>query len=169
MGFRGWKIAVVAFAAALFVAAQANAATVNAQAKANVVKPLALSSLQDFDLGTLVLSPGSWSGATVTLSRNGTLTCPANVTCSGATQVAQYNISGSNKQTIIINAPDVTMTNQSDPAKTLKLIVDGPGTVTLPNSGTPGLNFPLGGSVTVDSTTAEGTYVGIFQVTAEYQ
>ena len=160
----------MAAAAALAVpAAPAHAETVNAEVKAKVVKPLALKALQDLDVGTLVLSPGNWTGATVSLSRSGALTCPANVTCSGATQVAQYNLSGTNKQTVVISAPDVSMVNQADPSKTLTLVVHGPGTIILQNSGEQGTNFPLGGSITVDSTTAGGTYAGTFEVTAEYQ
>lgn len=149
--------------------APARAAGVNAQAKAKVVKPSALSAIQDLDLGTLILAPGSWSGATIVLTRDGVLTCAANVTCSGASQVALYNVSGSNQQTVTINAPDVTMANQSDPAQTLTLAVDSPASVSLTNSGAPGTNFPIGGSITVNSTTVAGTYVGTFEVTAEYQ
>ena len=115
------------------------------------------------------IGPGSWSGAVVRLTRGGVLTCPAAVVCSGANQVAIYNLSGTNKQTIVINAPDVTMVNLSDSSKILTLVVDSPGTVTLTNSGAQGQNFPIGGSISVDSTTTGGTYVGTFEVTAEYQ
>ena len=169
MGLRRLGMTVMAVAAGLGLAAPASAASVNAQAKAKVLKPLALIALQDLDLGTVILSPGTWSGATVALSRSGALACSAIVTCSGATQVAQYKITGSNNQVILINAPDVTMTNQADSTQILTLVVDGPGTITLPNSGNTGINFPLGGSITLDSTTAAGTYVGTFEVTAEYQ
>jgi hypothetical protein len=161
------RIAVLA--AAVVAAAPAHAATINAVAKAKVVKPLVLQSLQDFDLGTLLIGPGSWSGATITLSRGGVLTCPANVTCAGATQVAQYNVSGTNNQSVTIFTPNVTLVNQSDPTKTLTLIVDSPGSVILTNSGPPGTNVPLGGSITVSSTTADGTYSGTFNVSVEYQ
>lgn len=147
----------------------ASAATITAAAKAKVVKPLTLTSVQDFDLGTMVLGSGTWSGETVSLSRTGVLTCPANVTCMGATQVARYNVAGSNQETVTINAPDVTMVNQSDSTKTLILTVDSPGSVVLPNSGNPGVVFPLGGSITLSSNTPGGTYVGTFAVTVDYQ
>lgn len=170
MALRRWNIAVVAAASVVVgLATPASAASVNARAKAKVVKPLALKAVQDFDLATLILAPGDWSGSTVSLSRDGVLTCPANVTCSGATQVAVYTVSGSKDQTVIINAPDLTLVNQADSSKTLTLLVDSPGTVTLTNSGARGTDFPLGGSITVDSTTADGTYAGTFEVTAEYQ
>ena len=170
MGLRLAKMAAIAGACvAGWLAAPASAATITATAKAKLVKPLVLQSLQDFDLGTLVLGPGTWTGAVVSLSQVGILSCPAAVTCSGATQVAQYNVAGSNNQTVVISAPDVTMVNQSDPARTLTLAVDSPASVILTNSGPPGTNFSIGGSITLDSDTAGGTYAGTFEVTADYQ
>lgn len=169
MGLRLAKIAAVAAAlAGLAGAWPATAATINATASAKVVKPLTLTSLQDLDIGTLVLGSGSWGSETVRLSRTGVLTCPADVTCSGATRVAMYNATGSNGQTAVISAPAVTLVNQSDSSKTLTLVVDSPASVTFTNSGQPGINFPLGGSITVSSSTAEGTYVGTFNISIEY-
>lgn len=84
-------------------------------------------------------------------------------------QVAQYNVVGSNKGVVTITAPNVTLVNQSDSSKTLTLVVDKPATVTLPNSGQPGVNFPIGGTVTVTPSTAPGDYRGRFNVTVDYQ
>jgi len=140
-----------------------------AAVNASVVKPLILTRLQDLDLGSIVLGPGTWSGATVSISRAGTFTCTnANVTCSGVTKVAQYNVSGSNNQVVHITAPNVTLVNQSDASQRLTLVVDNPGTVTLTNSGPPGSNFSLGGSISVSSATVGGTYSGTFNVTVDY-
>lgn len=169
MGLRIARIAGVWVALAATLAAPANAATITAQVKAKVVKPLTLTSIQNFDLGTLILGPGSWSGAVVGLSRTDTLTCPANLTCTGATQVAIYNVRGSSQQTATVAAPNVTMVNQSDPTKTLTLVVDKPNSVAIPNSGAPGVNFPLGGSISVSSSTVGGVYVGTFNVSVDYQ
>lgn len=145
------------------------AATQVAKVSATVAKPLTLARVQDLDLGTIVLGPGSWSGATVAISRGGAFSCASsNVTCVGTTQVAKYVVTGSNNQAIRITAPNVTMVNQSDPAKTLVLVVDNPGTLTLPNSGNNGVQFPLGGSINVSSSTAGGTYAGTFNVTVDY-
>lgn len=154
-------------AAALF-AAPASAETITARVNAKVVKPLVLKRIQDLDLGTVLLGSGSWSNATLTLSQAGELTCPAELACSGATQVAVYNVSGSNQATIQISAPDVTLVNQSDSSKTLTMVVDSPGSITLTNAGAKGQDFPLGGSVQLDSTTADGTYSGTFNVTVDY-
>lgn len=169
MGLRLVSIAALAAVLATGFGAPATGATVTAQVKAQVVKPLAISKVQDLNLGTIVLGPGSWSGAIVRLARTGSLTCPANVTCTGATSVAIYNVAGSNGQTVRINVPAVTLVNQLDSTKKLTLTPDNQATVTLTNSGNPGTNVPIGGSITVDSATAGGTYVGTFNVTADYQ
>lgn len=150
-------------------AAPTCAATPTATVSANIIRPVALTWLQDLDLGTIALGPGTWSGATVAISKTGVLTCTdPNVTCTGATKPAEYNVVGTNKQVITINAPNVTLTNQSDPTQKLTLTVDSPGSVTLVNSGQPGSNFFLGGSIAVSSTTSGGVYTGTFNVTVDY-
>jgi hypothetical protein len=152
-----------------WIGVPARAATVMASVTANNVKPLIIAKLQDLDLGTVTLGPGVWSNATVSLSQGAVLGCSnANLICSGATAVAQYNVQGSNQQTVHISAPNVTMVNQSDSSQTLTLVTDAPATIILTNSGYPGVNFSIGGSVTLDSTTDPGTYVGTFNVTVDY-
>ena len=147
----------------------ANAASQVAQVNANVVKPLILTWLQNLDLGTITLAPGTWSGATVAISKAGVFSCSnANLTCTGVTQVAKYNVSGTNNTNVTITAPNVTLVNQSDSTQTLTLVVDNPGSVTLTNSGPPGTNFSLGGSIALSSSTAGGVYVGTFNVTVNY-
>ena len=87
----------------------ARAATQSVQVNANVLKPLILTMIQNLDLGTITLGPGTWSNATVSISKTGTFSCAnSNLTCTGATQVAQYNVSGSNNQTVQITVPAVT-------------------------------------------------------------
>ena len=140
-------------------------ATQNAGASAKIVKPLSLTSTQDLDLGTITLSGGA--SATVGVSYAGAWTCPAAVTCSGTHQVAKYKVTGVNNQTVKINAPAVTLNNAAA-GTSLILSVDSPGTMNLGNSGTVGTEFSLGGNITVDGTTADGTYSGQFAVTVEY-
>jgi hypothetical protein len=160
---------IAAWGAAL-VATSAPAATQNAAISANVLKPLTLESLQNLDLGTITLGTGSWTGATVGISRAGVFSCAsAKLVCTGAPRVARYKVTGSNKQVVRITAPSVTLVNQADPTKTLVMTVDSPGTVTLTSSGQPGSNFDLGGTITLSSTTATGDYQGTFNVTVDYQ
>lgn len=150
--------------------APAWAATATTNVTAVVNKPLVLTSLQNLDLGTITLKPGSWSGATLSLSQAGVLTCPTTyLTCSGATMTARYNVQGTNKMTVIITAPNVTLVNSTDASQTLTLVVDSPGSVTLTSSGVPGNDFDLAGAITVNSATPSGDYRGTFAVTVDYQ
>lgn len=147
----------------------ASAATITATVNASTAKPLTVTMVQSLDLGAITLGAGSWSNATIALSKSGLFSCTnANTVCSGATQVAKYNVQGSNGQTVRISAPNVRMVNQVDSTSTLTLMTDAPASVLLTNSGQPGINFSIGGSITVSSTTAPGTYVGTFNVTCDY-
>jgi hypothetical protein len=146
----------------------AGAASNLVSVQANLSKPLTLEWVQDLNLGSITLGPGTWSGATVSISRAGAFSCTnANVTCTGAAQVATYNVTGNNGQVVRITAPNVTLVNQNDPNQTLTLVVDRPVSITLTNSGKPGQNFSIGGSITVSSSTASGTYSGTFDVTVD--
>jgi hypothetical protein len=155
------------FTAALGTPARAvtQSATVNAQ----VVKPLTLTAIQGLNLGTITLGSGTWSGANVGISQAGVFTCSPKVTCTGTQQAAQFNVTGTNKMVVLISAPNVTLVNQNDSTKTLNLIVDSPGQVTLPNAGQLGVNFNIGGLITLNSTTVGGTYQGTINVTVNYQ
>lgn len=150
-------------------ASPVDAATQIVKVNAQVSKPLTLTMVQSLDLGTIVLGPGSWTGASVGISRTGAFTCGnANVTCSGTTQAATYNATGSNGVTAHITAPNVTLTNQNDASKTLTLVVDNPGVIAFTNSGSKGVTFALGGTITLSSATAPGVYSGTFNVTLDY-
>jgi hypothetical protein len=154
----------VAFGA---TAATAVPATADATAKARVLKPLTLSSKQNLDLGTIVLSGAAPFSATVGIDRNGAFTCGAAVTCSSTHQVAIYNVAGTKSQPVTVAAGNVTMSDGA--GHTLTLIPDFNSTVNLTNSGAPGTDFNVGGKITVADTTTDGVYTGTFAVTADYQ
>ncbi len=164
---RPFLITLAVCAAAL--GTPARAVTQSASVNANVVKPLTLVWLQDLSLGTVAMPTGSWSGATVGISQTGVFTCSAQVICTGATTAASFNVTGTNRMVVLVNVPNVTLVNQSNPAQTLTLTVDSPGQVALPNSGNQGVTFGIGGSVTLNSTTPGGTYKGTINVTVNYQ
>jgi hypothetical protein len=151
-------------------AASAAPVTQTATVKVTVNKALTLTAVQNMDLGTLTLAGGTWGDTIVGVSRTGALSCGnTNVVCSGTRQVARFNVSGQNQQVVTIAAPDVTLTNQADATKQLTMTIDRPPSITLTNSGSPGMNFDLGGSITVNSTTADGIYTGTMNVTVDYQ
>lgn len=163
------SLAVAILISHLCLSAPARSATKVVPVAAKAVKPLTLSSVQDLELGSIALGPGTWSAATVGISRVGAFTCAnANLTCTGVAQVATFNVSGANNEVVRIIAPNVTLTNQSDSTQTLTLVVDSPGTVTLANGGKKGTPFSLGGSINLDSATAGGLYTGTFNVTVDY-
>ncbi len=138
-----------------------------ATATARIIKPLTLVWVDDLDLGSITLVDSG--PTTVGITRAGVFSCPGTaVTCSGATKVAKYKITGTNNQNVTVNSGNVSMVNQADATKTLLLTIDAPATVNLLNSGQSGTEFSIGGSVSVAGTTAEGTYIGTFAVTVEY-
>ena len=167
------KISAAAAAPALGAtpaAAQQVSPDSQARATARIVKPLSLYWVQDLDLGSILLGPGTWTGAVVGIASDGTFDCAnTNVTCTGDVSEAQYRVTGTNNQDVTINAHDVVLSNpNTTPASTLTLVVDNPGTINLSNSGASGYTFGLGGSIAVNSTTPDGTYSGTFDVTVEY-
>jgi Mat/Ecp fimbriae major subunit len=146
-------------------------ATKDASATARIIKPLTLASTANLDLGTIVLTGSTAFTATVGIDKAGTYDCDGgsstNVTCDSTTATdAVYHITGTNGQNVTITAPDVTMNGSN--GGTLTLTPDFNSTLALTNSGS-GMDFNIGGSITVADTTVDGVYTGKFAVTAEYQ
>jgi len=144
----------------------AQAAQTTIQASANVVKSLTLTKKQDLDFGTITLSgtPGTY---TVSLSMAGVLTCPSGATWSGAPMQGIMNVQGSNQQAVRITVASANLVNAAD-GSSIPFTPVAPPTVTLTNSGAPGKDFNIGGSIAIPST-ADGSYTGNVQVTVDYQ
>lgn len=141
-----------------------------ATATAKIYRPLAISSVQNLNFGTIVLSGASFSGEVVSISQAGALTCGSNpgvvLTCTGTPQAAQYKLVGTNNSTVTITCPGFNLTGPG----TLAFTPSAPATVNLGATGsTTGFSFSIGGSITLSSTTPDGVYSGSFQVTADYQ
>lgn len=141
--------------------------TTQATASASIKKPLIISRVADMNFGDILLSGSGTFSANVVIARDGTLTCPStNLTCSGTTSAASYNVSGNKSQQVNITA-DTSLTLTS-PNGTLSMAVDAPANVILANSGAPGTNFGIGGTLTLTNNTPDGLYTGTFNVTANY-
>lgn len=156
------------FAAVLLGAmplASAEAAQVTIQANANIVKALTFASKQDLDFGTVM--PAATGTTTVSISAAGAITCPAAASCIGAPRPAIFNVQGTNKGVVQIFVAPSDLVNSANGA-TIRFTPTAPATVTLTNSGQPGTDFNVGGSIAIPST-ADGTYIGNIQVTADYQ
>jgi Domain of unknown function (DUF4402) len=162
------RIALAASAAALIAAPAAAAPTSVSNgpvtARAQILKPLTLTKVSNMDFGSIV----DQSGGTVTMDTAGNLTCTSGLTCTATGTPAQYNVNGSNNQVVNITKPAVTLTNTTNPGTPLTLVLSGPSQVTLPNSGTAGTNFNLGGSIAVGAATNDGVYTGDLNVTVDY-
>jgi hypothetical protein len=156
--------------ASAFATSPAAAVSPASQATANakIYKPLTISKVQNLDFGVIVLGAGAWAGEVVSISQAGVLTCGGgtNVTCSGAPQVAKYHLVGTNNATVTVSSPGFNLTGPG----TLAFTPNAPSTVNLGATGsTTGVDFSIGGSITLASTTPDGVYSGTFAVTADYQ
>lgn len=139
--------------------------TTQATANATIRKPLIISRVSDMSFGQILLGSGTFT-ANVAVGRDGTLTCPAPLTCSGSTAAATYNVSGNKSQQVNISADTaLTLTSVNG---TLTMAVNAPANVILTNSGSPGTNFGIGGTLTLTDQTPDGVYSGTFNVTANY-
>jgi hypothetical protein len=168
-------VAALALTAAPAAAAPVSA-TADATARVRILSPLSLTSTQNFDLGDIVLSGTGPFSTTVSLSQAGSRTCDATVvTCSGTPSVALYTVYGTDNQSVTISAPNVTLTNANGgPNLTLRTsnssgVAYYPTTVAFGTDGTEGVEFAIGGEITVADTTPDGLYTGTFAVTADYQ
>jgi hypothetical protein len=147
-------------------AANAEAATTTITANAKVVKSLTLTAKQNLDFGTITLS-GTTGTYTVAINQAGTLTCPSGATCAGTSRPAIMNVQGSNGQVVRIAVANANLVNSAD-GSTIPFTPDAPTSVLLTNSGAPGKDFNVGGSIAIPST-ADGTYSGNVDITVDYQ
>lgn len=183
---RSGSIAAVMIAAATLLPGQASAATATAQASAKIVKPLVMTGGGTIALGTLITPSAATFSNTFTIQPAATQTgtyCQTGFTCSGTPTAAMFNLQGTNNTPLNLTIPlTVTLTNTSwaggGAAPTLTLnttnsIAANNGTgvyvMSLANSGFPGRDFWVGGSVTITQATEGGSYTGSFTVTADYQ
>ena len=147
-------------------AGTAVAAETTLRASAQVVKSLTLTKVQDLDFGTVTLS-GSSGSYTVSISTAGVLSCPAGATCAGTPSPGIMNVQGSNKNVVRITVASASLLN-SVSGSSIPFTPIAPSSVTLTNSGAPGTDFNIGGSINIPAD-ADGIYSGNVQVTVEYQ
>ena len=157
---------VSAFTATAATAAPVGATT-PATAKAQIVKPLTLTAKTNLDFGTIVLS--AVTGATsVAISTTGAITCGTGLLCSGTTSPATYNVAGTNNQVVKMYSAATTLTGSAGGTIAFTPILPTGAQVTLTNSGAPGTDFNVGGSIAIGTTTLDGVYTGNINVTVDY-
>ena len=146
-------------------------ASPKARASARIVKPLTLTARRDLAFGTVVNGLPVGGTRTLAVAQNGTRSgCDATVVvCSGTSQSAEYRVTGTNNQTVLITAVASDLTNTtSGGSETLSFTPDAPASVPLGNSGVTGVDFTVGGSLDIADTTVGGLYVGDIEVTVDY-
>jgi len=170
---------VVATAAAIAFTAPAQAATPTSQATANarILKPLSITwNNTNLNFGDIVLDTNAFSATVRVPFNGGAIVCPAPLTCSGTTSVASYNVKGTNNQLVHVSTPNVTMNRVGGGGSIVVRLLAAnnlapsavAGDVLLPNSGTTGVNVPIGGEFDLTELTPDGVYTGNFAVTADY-
>jgi Mat/Ecp fimbriae major subunit len=161
---RSTAIKIMGMLVAIAIAVPARAASTNATTGVAIVKPVALTKVRDLDFGTLSFTSFTGNRA-VTLSRGGQFTCSANIVCSGVPKTARFNIQGSDKLVGLIR---VAVSPLSNGLNTIALTPDAPLFVILIGSGAPGVDFDVGGTITIPPTASDGIYTGTLTVTADY-
>lgn len=154
-----------------FAATSANAAPVGAStpatAKAQIVRPLTLTAKTNLDFGTIVLQNVT-AATSVSLSTTGTLTCGTGLVCSGTTTPATYNVTGTNNQVVKMYSAATTLTGSAGGTLTFTPTLPTGAQVTLTNSGAPGTDFNVGGSIAIGTAQQDGVYTGNINVTVDY-
>jgi spore coat protein U-like protein len=147
------------------LATPAVAATTSATTTVNVVRPVSIAKLQDMDFGTLTFA-GFTGTRSIAVSRAGVLTCATDIVCSGAARQARFNIQGTNKMVVLLTYSGGTLSNGVD---SIPFTANGQASITMINSGAPGIDLEVGGVLTISPTLVGGVYSGTMTVTADYQ
>ena len=163
-------VKIAAVAAAVLAAAPAVAAPVGVtgtppSATARIIKPLTLTSTGALDFGTIVMN-GVTANRTVTLNDDTSITCATELVCDLNGTVPSYTATGTQGQTVNIIKNTSTLTGSNGGSLTLTPV--GQSSFVMPNSGSTGYTFPMGGSIVIASTTVDGVYTGTMNVEVDY-
>ena len=152
-------------ATSLFSAPAMAADTKPFTATARIVKPLILTNVDDLDFGTITMLPAlTSSDVTVGRAGGGADACGADLSCTAPTP-ASFTVAGSASQDldVTIAAP---LTLDDGAGNSVAFSVDAPSLITLDALGA--TSFEIGGTITVLSSTVDGTYTNTVDVTVEY-
>jgi hypothetical protein len=162
--------ALAAVTTATTASAQATSSTPRATANARLIKPLTLTSLRDLNFGTIVMGTLT-ANDVVSISGAGVVSCgtSGNLTCSGSPTSAQYRITGTQGQVVLVSSPAASFTLTGSNGGTLSFVPTLPGNITLSSSGAAGNDFNVGGSITIGNATVDGVYTGQIDIQVAYQ
>ncbi|MEP6102668.1 DUF4402 domain-containing protein, partial [Parasphingorhabdus sp.] len=100
-------------AASVMGANAAQAATASADARANILQQVTVTSDgSDLDFGTIVTGA---TASSVVISSAGALTCGTGLVCSGTTSAAGFDVTGTTGEIVTVSSDaSVTLTGPSD-------------------------------------------------------
>lgn len=158
-------VAAAALAATPALAAPVGVTGAAPTANARIIKPLTLTATGALDFGTIVMN-GVTATRTVTLNADTTITCATELVCAANGTVPTYNVRGTQGQQVNIIKTASTLNGSN--GGTLTLTPVGQASVTLANSGAPGDDFDIGGSIDIAPTTVDGVYTGTVDIKVDY-
>jgi len=157
------KIALLGAAAIAMVSTGANAATVSATAEVDILAPVTLSQTATLDFGVVAAAAAA---GTVQLPNNSdTRVCSVGLACVGAANRGAFSVTGANTYTVVVTVDASTTLTGAGAPMTLNL---DPSVSTLVATGA-AQTFHVGGTLTVGASQAAGTYLGTYNVSADYQ
>jgi Mat/Ecp fimbriae major subunit len=153
-------------AAAAMVSGAANAATQNATAEAEIITPVALSSVTLLDFGLIASSADE---GTVALGGSDTRTCSSEVVCVGTASRGKFNVSAAAAgQVIALGFTDDTISLTGPAGSTPMEVSLSLSTSQITFDAAALEDVFVGGTLTVGGGQAAGEYSGTYQVTADY-
>ena len=161
----GMKRALVgaAIAALAMNASAAHAASATGTATAKILRQITLTKTSDLQYATIISGAAA---STVGVSTAGAVSCGANLTCTGTTTAANFNVQGTNGAVVLVGGDSsVTLNGSLGGTMSSTLTYSAPN-ITLSATGG---SFQVGGTLSVGANQASGDYSGTFNVTANYQ
>lgn len=154
------------FAGAGLGAYQAHAATATANGTATVMTPIAISADVDLDFGAF----SALTGGTVVISTAGARSATGAVVLSASDtgNAASFTVTGQADATYAITLPPSATLTHADTVTTMTVgtFTSNPSSTGTLTAGTETLT--VGGTLTVASSQAAGSYTGTFDVSVEY-
>jgi hypothetical protein len=139
-----------------------------ATGRADLLHPLTLQKVEDMDFATIIVSGAGT--AVIDPSTNTMATTGGALLAAGTPHAAHFRGAASSNAVVIIKLPKqpVTMTRVggTQTISLSKFTLDGPSKRTMAQI--PTFEFRVGGTITLAAGQAQGTYVGTFDVTAQY-
>ena len=153
----------VAIAATLGMTSAAHAVTAEAHATAEILEQLTLAEVNALDFGVIAVN----GAGTVVVAPNSTVTCGANLICTGTAAAASLTVTGSDGATVGVTLPSGSV-DLIGPGAPMALSSFTASATTLTLTGGDAI-FTVGGTLAVAAGQAAGTYNGEFPVSVEYQ